>query len=146
VREEEIIQVVPAQFGWFAYGRDEQGGAEFLTPVALWALVDSSAGVRRVVGLTAHGLGHVTRVEELEGFVEYRHVAQEEEGAWRVVSPAAWDAIDLVLCLLFAAGSFYYYVVGVHFEDRAMSRSAGLLFLIFFGGAVVFLVRLSLGG
>jgi hypothetical protein len=48
--------------------------------VALWALVDSSAGVRRVVGLTAHGLGHVTRVEELEGFVEYRHVSQEEGG------------------------------------------------------------------
>jgi hypothetical protein len=82
VREEEIIQVVPAQPGWFAYGREGvEGGAEFLTPVALWALVDSSAGVRRVVGLTAHGLGHVTRVEELEGFVEYRHVSQEERGA-----------------------------------------------------------------
>jgi hypothetical protein len=51
-----MIQVVPAQFGWFAYGRAEQGGAEFLAPVALWALVDSSSGVRRVVGLTAHGL------------------------------------------------------------------------------------------
>ena len=81
MREEEIIQVVPAQFGWFAYGRDGQGGAEFLTPVALWALVDSSAGVRRVVGLTAHGLGHVTRVEELPGFVGYRLVSQEKEGA-----------------------------------------------------------------
>ena len=84
MREEEIIQVVPAQVGWFAYGRDDgQGGAEFLTPVALWALVDSSARVRRVVGLTAHGLGHVSRVEKLEGFVEYRHVSQEEgrEGA-----------------------------------------------------------------
>ena len=81
MREEEIIQVVPAQFGWFAYGREGEEGAEFLTPVALWALVDSSAGVRRVVGLTAHGLGHVTRVEELEGFVEYRHVSQEGEGA-----------------------------------------------------------------
>ena len=79
MREEEIVQVVPAQFGWFAYGRDEQG-AEFLTPVALWALVESSGNVRRVVGLTAHGLGHVTRVEELPGFVEYRHVAQEEGG------------------------------------------------------------------
>jgi hypothetical protein len=31
-----------------------------------------------VVGLTAHGLDHVTRVEDLPGFVEYRHVAQEE--------------------------------------------------------------------
>jgi hypothetical protein len=57
------------------------------------------------------------------------------------VSPAAWDALDLALCLLFAAGSFYYYVAGVHFEDRAMSRSAGLLFLVFFVGTVVFLVR-----
>lgn len=63
-------------FGWFAYGRDEQG-VEFLAPVALWALVESSSGVRRVVGLTAHGLGQVTRVEELPGFVEYRHVSQE---------------------------------------------------------------------
>jgi hypothetical protein len=62
------------------------------------------------------------------------------------VSPAAWDAIDLALCLLFAAGFFYYYVLGVHFEDRTMSRSAALLFLVFFAAAVVFLVRLSLGG
>jgi hypothetical protein len=77
VREEEIIQVVPAQFGWFAYGRDEQG-AEFLTPVALWALVESSGSVRRVVGLTAHGLGQVSHIEELPGFVEYRHVSQED--------------------------------------------------------------------
>ena len=71
--------MVPVQFGWFAYGRDEQG-VEFLTPVALWALVESSGNVRRVVGLTAHGLGQLTRVEELPGFVEYRHVAQEEGG------------------------------------------------------------------
>ena len=62
------------------------------------------------------------------------------------MSPGAWDALDLVLCLLFAAGSFYYYVLGVHFEDRAMSRSAALAFLVFFAAAVVFLVRLSLGG
>jgi hypothetical protein len=31
-----------------------------------------------VVGLTAHGLERVMRVEELPGFVEYRHVSQEE--------------------------------------------------------------------
>ena len=60
------------------------------------------------------------------------------------MSPAAWDAVDLVLCLLFAAGSFYYYVAGVHFEDRAMSRSAALVFLVFFGAAVVFFVRILL--
>jgi hypothetical protein len=53
--------------------------------------------------------------------------------------------VNLALCAPFAAGSFYYYVSGVHFEDRAMSRPALLLFLVFFGGALVFLVRLSLG-
>jgi hypothetical protein len=58
------------------------------------------------------------------------------------VSPGAWDAIELALCALFAAGSFYYYVSGVHFEDRAMSRSAGLLFLVFLVAAVVFFVRI----
>jgi len=78
VREEEIIQVAAAQFGWFAYGREEQG-AEILAPVALWALVESSAGVRRVVGLTAHSLGQVSRTEELPGFVEYRHISQAAE-------------------------------------------------------------------
>jgi hypothetical protein len=34
------------------------------------------------------------------------------------------DALDLVLCLLFAAGSFYYYLAGVVDENRALSRSA----------------------
>jgi len=58
------------------------------------------------------------------------------------VSPGARDALNLVLCLLFAAGSFYYYVSGVHFEDRAMSRSAALLFLVFAVGALVFFVRI----
>ena len=61
------------------------------------------------------------------------------------MSPTARDALNLVLCALFAAGFFYYYVSGVHFEDRAMSRPALLLCLVFVGGAVVFLVRLSLG-
>ena len=57
------------------------------------------------------------------------------------MSPAARDALNLALCVLFAAGSFYYYVSGVHFEDRALSRSAALAFLVFFVAAVVFLVR-----
>ena len=78
MREEEIIQVVPAQFGWFAYGREEQG-AEFLAPVALWALVESSAGVRRVMGMSAHRLGQVSRTEELPGFLEYHHISQAAE-------------------------------------------------------------------
>ena len=31
MREEEIVQIVPAPWGWYAYGQDEQG-AEFLAP------------------------------------------------------------------------------------------------------------------
>jgi hypothetical protein len=58
------------------------------------------------------------------------------------VSLAAWDTLDLVLCALFAAGFFYYYVAGVVDENRALSRSAALAFLVFFVAAVVFLVRI----
>ena len=76
MREEEIVQIVPAPWGWYAYGQDEQG-AEFLAPVALWALVESSSNVRRVVGLSAHGNSSVSRVEDLPGFVEYRYVSEE---------------------------------------------------------------------
>ena len=76
MREEEIVQIVPAPLGWYAYGQDEQG-VEFLAPVTLWALVQSNESVRRVVGLSAHGLGSVSRVEDLPGFVEYRHVSEE---------------------------------------------------------------------
>jgi hypothetical protein len=60
------------------------------------------------------------------------------------VGPTAWDVLNLALCVLFAAGSFYYYVSGVHFGDRAMSRSAGLLLFVFFAGALVFLARMLL--
>ena len=80
MRVEEIIQIIPCDFGWFAYGRDEQE-AEFLAAVALWALVESSGSVHRVVGPAAHGLGQASRIEELSGFVEYRDLSQEEEGA-----------------------------------------------------------------
>ena len=76
MREEEIVQIVPAPLGWYAYGQDGQG-VEFLAPVTLWALVQSSAGVRRVVGLSAHGNSSVSRVEDLGGFVEYRYVSDE---------------------------------------------------------------------
>ena len=55
--------------------------------------------------------------------------------------PEVRDVLDLVLCLLFAAGSFYYYVAGVVDENRALSRSAALAFLVFAVGAVVFFVR-----
>jgi hypothetical protein len=76
VREEEIMQIIAAPRGWYAYGQDEQG-VEFLAPVALWALVESSSNVRRVVGLSAHGNSSVSRVEDLPGFVQYRYVSEE---------------------------------------------------------------------
>jgi hypothetical protein len=76
VREEEIVQIVGAPWGWYAYGQDEQG-VEFLAPVLCWALVESSSNVRRVVGLSAHGNSSVSRVEDLPGFVEYRYVSAE---------------------------------------------------------------------
>jgi hypothetical protein len=47
------------------------------------------------------------------------------------VNPGEWDGLDLVLCLLFMAGSFYYHVVGVHYEDRALEgRGSGVLGLL----------------
>jgi hypothetical protein len=62
------------------------------------------------------------------------------------VSAGMWNVLDLVLCVLFAAGFFYYYVAGVHFEDRAMSRPAALAFLVSVVAAVVFLARILLRG
>jgi len=35
VREEEIMQIIAAPWGWYAHGQDEQG-VEFLAPAALW--------------------------------------------------------------------------------------------------------------
>jgi len=64
VREDEIMQIIPAPWGWLA-------------PVALWALVESSESVRRVVGLSAHGNSSVSHVKDLPGFVEYRYVSEE---------------------------------------------------------------------
>jgi hypothetical protein len=72
VREGEIVQIIPAPWGWYAYGQDEQG-VELLAPVDCGALVESSSNVRRVVGLGAYGLGSVSRVEDLPGLVEYRY-------------------------------------------------------------------------
>ena len=58
------------------------------------------------------------------------------------MSPGTWDVLNLVAALLFLLGSFYYYVVGVHYEDRALSRVAALAFLVFGVVAVVMLVRI----
>jgi hypothetical protein len=43
------------------------------------------------------------------------------------MSAGTWDALVFVAALLFMAGFFYYYVSGVHFEDRALSRSPSWL-------------------
>jgi len=49
--------------------------------------------------------------------------------------------LDLVLALLFSAGFFYYYVAGVADRNRALSRASALAFLVCFGVAMYFLVR-----
>ena len=53
----------------------------------------------------------------------------------------AWSMLDLVLALLFSAGFFYYYVAGVADRNRALSRASALAFLVCFGVAMYFLVR-----
>ena len=58
------------------------------------------------------------------------------------MSPGTWDALNLAAALLFMLGSIYYYVAGVHYEDRTLSRVAALTFLAFGVVAVVMLVRL----
>lgn len=60
------------------------------------------------------------------------------------MSAGAWDALYFVLALLFAAGFFYFYVFGVHFGDRALSRSSALVILVFAVAAVVFFARIFL--
>jgi hypothetical protein len=59
------------------------------------------------------------------------------------VSAEAWDVIDLVLALLFASGFYYYYyVAGVADRNRTLSRASALAFLVCFGVAMYFLVRI----
>ena len=58
------------------------------------------------------------------------------------MSRGAWDALDLVLAVLFAGGFFYYYVVGVHFQDRALSRASALAFLVCGAIAVWMVMRI----
>jgi hypothetical protein len=60
------------------------------------------------------------------------------------VSKGARDALNLAPRALFAAGSSYYYVSGVHFGERATSRPAALAFPVFFVAAVVSFARLFL--
>ena len=71
MRKDEIAQLVPAYPGWYAYGKDE-GGNEFLSPIACWALAEGSSGVRYVVGMCAHRRGSVEAATDAPGFIEYR--------------------------------------------------------------------------
>ena len=52
------------------------------------------------------------------------------------------DLIFLGAVLLFMAGFFYFYVAGVHYEDRALSRIAAVAVLAAAVMAVVILVRI----
>src|SRR5215213_3422488 len=60
----------------------------------------------------------------------------------RGVNPEAWDVLDLLLALLFAAVYFYFYAFGVHFQDRALSRASALAFLVLGAWAVVIAARI----
>ena len=60
------------------------------------------------------------------------------------MSTGTQDALFLAASLIFMAGFFYFIVVGVHYEDRALSRAAALAFLLSLVMAIVFLVRLLL--
>ena len=42
------------------------------------------------------------------------------------MSARAWDALFLVAALLLMAGFLYFVVLGVYYEDRAVSRTAAL--------------------
>ena len=57
------------------------------------------------------------------------------------MSTGAFNAVILATALLFMIGFFYYYVVEVHYEDRALSRASALAFLVCTVVAVVMLVR-----
>ena len=65
---------------------------------------------------------------------------KERKGS--VVSTGTQDALFLAASLIFIAGFFYFIVVGVHYEDRALSRASAIAFLAACVMAIVFLVRL----
>jgi hypothetical protein len=58
------------------------------------------------------------------------------------VSTATKDALFLAASLIFVAGFLYFVVVGVHYQDRALSRASAIAFLLSLVMAIVFLVRL----
>jgi len=58
------------------------------------------------------------------------------------VSTGTKDALFLGASLFFIAGFSYFIVVGVHYQDRALSRASAIAFLLSLVMAIVFLVRL----
>jgi len=59
-----------------------------------------------------------------------------------VVSTQAKDALFLGASLFFMVGFSYFVVIGVHYQDRLLSRASALAFLLSLVMAIFFLVRL----
>ncbi|MBV9452869.1 MAG: hypothetical protein JOZ19_01915 [Rubrobacter sp.] len=79
MREDDIVQITPAQPGWYAYGESEDGD-EFLTPVICWALAENSrTGSRYVADLCANRRGSVGLAATEPGFIEHRYVPEGED-------------------------------------------------------------------
>ena len=57
------------------------------------------------------------------------------------MSTGTLDALLLVAALFLMSGFFYLFVVGVHYEERSLSRTSALAFLASGALALVFLVR-----
>jgi hypothetical protein len=58
------------------------------------------------------------------------------------VSAKTGNLIGLAVTLLTTAVSFYIYVMGVHYRDRTLSRSAALVFFVCGAVAVWMLARI----
>ena len=58
------------------------------------------------------------------------------------MSTQAKDALFLVASLVFMVGFSYFVVIGVHYQDRALSRASAIAFLLSCLMAIFFLVRL----
>jgi hypothetical protein len=58
------------------------------------------------------------------------------------VSTSLFDVLILIVALFAVVASFYYFVTGVLSNDRLLSRSAMVAFVLFGVLAAVYLVRL----
>jgi len=58
------------------------------------------------------------------------------------VSTGTKDALFLGASLIFIVGFSYFVVIGVHYQNRALSRASAIAFLLSCAMAIFFLVRL----